>query len=129
MYFLLINRFLVGTYATWQVQALACGALPALSFCLMLLVPESSRFLVKRGKLEEARKALSWFRDLPPSCQQVGIELLKVSEIVFQIFFRHHIYSSVFKGKHVTHTGNEIQRKIVYTWYLPTFFLPFTLYY
>jgi len=58
-----MTRYLIGTYANWEIQALACGAVPVLCFFLMLFIPESPRFLLEQKDVDSARKALSWFRN------------------------------------------------------------------
>lgn len=54
-------RFLIGSVTSWEIQALACGAIAIVCNILMLFVPESPIFLVQKGRMQEAKKSLAWF--------------------------------------------------------------------
>jgi len=67
---------------------LGCAVFPILSGFLLFFVPESPQFLVEKGRMEEARKALAWFRGFSPASPQVGNELEEVNYISIIIPFR-----------------------------------------
>ncbi|ODM92464.1 Facilitated trehalose transporter Tret1, partial [Orchesella cincta] len=73
--------FLVGTFVSWEWQAVACGLIPIVFHLLMLLVPESPRYLVEQGKHSDASKALQWLRGASSS-QQVETELEELTASV-----------------------------------------------
>ncbi|CAL8087044.1 unnamed protein product [Orchesella dallaii] len=73
--------FIVGTFVSWEWQAVACGLIPIVFHFLMLLVPESPRYLVEQGKHSDAAKSLQWLRGASSS-QQVEIELEELTASV-----------------------------------------------
>lgn len=54
--------FVVGKYVTWWELAFLGAALPVPFLALMLLIPETPRWFVSRGREERARRALKWLR-------------------------------------------------------------------
>lgn len=54
--------FAAGKYMNWSELAFLGGALPIPFLLLMLIIPETPRWYVSRGKDEAARKALQWLR-------------------------------------------------------------------
>lgn len=82
------SRFVVGTFVSWEWQAVACGALPLVFHLLMLLVPESPTYLIEQGRNPDASNALQWLRGASSS-QQVESELQEVSKqnLRFRIIF------------------------------------------
>lgn len=61
--------FVAGKYMNWSNLAYLGGALPIPFLLLMLVIPETPRWYVSRGKDEAARKALQWLRG-----QQADVE-------------------------------------------------------
>lgn len=53
---------LIGTFTTWQTTALICASIPVVSLLLLVFVPESPAWLVKKGRIEEAERAFYWCR-------------------------------------------------------------------
>lgn len=54
--------FVAGKYLDWSELAFLGGALPVPFLVLMLLIPETPRWYVSRGREERARRALQWLR-------------------------------------------------------------------
>lgn len=54
--------FVAGKYMDWSQLAFLGGALPIPFLLLMLIIPETPRWYVSKGKDEAARKALQWLR-------------------------------------------------------------------
>lgn len=54
--------FVAGRYMNWSNLAFLGGALNVPFFLLMLIIPETPRWYVSRGRDEDARKALQWLR-------------------------------------------------------------------
>lgn len=54
--------FVAGKYVNWDGLAFIGSALPVPFLVLMLLIPETPRWFVSRGREERARKALQWLR-------------------------------------------------------------------
>lgn len=54
--------FAVGTFVDWSTLAYIGGSLPIPFLLLMLIIPETPRWYVSKGRDEEARKALQWLR-------------------------------------------------------------------
>ncbi|XP_060528906.1 facilitated trehalose transporter Tret1-2 homolog [Cylas formicarius] len=52
----------LGTYLEWRMVAVLSCAFPISCFVVMLFVPESPTFLIKRGKLEKGKEAFYWCR-------------------------------------------------------------------
>jgi len=46
----------------WVVTTGICAGLPVLMVVAMLFVPDSPVFLVRKGKMDEANKSLTWLR-------------------------------------------------------------------
>lgn len=51
---------LLGTYFHWAIVAMLACVCPVACFVLMLFVPESPTFLIKRGKVTQAVKGFLW---------------------------------------------------------------------
>lgn len=58
----ILLAFFVGSYLNWSKLAFFGAALPVPFFLLMLLTPETPRWYVTKGRVEDARKALQWLR-------------------------------------------------------------------
>jgi facilitated trehalose transporter len=54
--------FIVGKYANWSGLAFLGATLPVPFLILMLIIPETPRWYVSRGREERARSALQWLR-------------------------------------------------------------------
>ncbi|XP_037038353.1 facilitated trehalose transporter Tret1 isoform X3 [Bradysia coprophila] len=54
--------FVAGRYMNWSALAFLGGTLPVPFLILMVLIPETPRWYVSKGKQEPARKALQWLR-------------------------------------------------------------------
>ncbi|CAH1716649.1 unnamed protein product [Aphis gossypii] len=55
--------YAIGPFVNYYSLAIMCGILPLIWFMLVLLViPESPMYLLKRGRKEDAEKALVWLR-------------------------------------------------------------------
>ena len=82
-------RFVVGTYLPWRLQALACGIIPLVFHALMFFVPESPRYLIGKGKRDEALKALCWFRGASsPSEVEGELALVSATTTTFPVVIR-----------------------------------------
>lgn len=58
----ILLSFVAGKYMDWSSLAFLGGALPIPFLLLMLIIPETPRWYVSRGREEDARKALQWLR-------------------------------------------------------------------
>lgn len=56
------SQFLMGTFLKWRQMALINTLIPILSAILLIFVPESPHWLIRKGRIEEAKKALQWLR-------------------------------------------------------------------
>ncbi|XP_075971858.1 facilitated trehalose transporter Tret1-like [Anticarsia gemmatalis] len=54
--------YVAGKYLNWYQLAYLGAALPIPFFILTLMIPETPRWYISRGRNEEARKALQWLR-------------------------------------------------------------------
>lgn len=54
--------YVAGKYLDWSGLAYLGAALPIPFFILMLMIPETPRWYISRGREAEARKALQWLR-------------------------------------------------------------------
>jgi SP family facilitated glucose transporter-like MFS transporter 8 len=52
----------LGSLLDWKVVSAVSTAFPVLSLVAFILLPESPVWLVKRNRIEEAEKALTWLR-------------------------------------------------------------------
>jgi uncharacterized membrane protein len=73
-----VTRYVVGTFVGWQWLALISGFVPLVFLIAMIFVPESPRYLLMKGKNEEASKSLCWLRK-KTSSQEVEDDLKIVS--------------------------------------------------
>ncbi|OXA56451.1 Facilitated trehalose transporter Tret1-2 [Folsomia candida] len=71
--------YVVGTFVSWRVQALICSVVPVVIFLLMLVVPESPVYLVKKGRMSEGAEALMRYRGAT-RIQQIQTEFEEMSE-------------------------------------------------
>ncbi|XP_037969102.1 facilitated trehalose transporter Tret1 isoform X2 [Plutella xylostella] len=58
----ILLAFMVGAYLDWSQLAFVGAILPIPFFLLMLLTPETPRWYVTKGRVEDARKSLQWLR-------------------------------------------------------------------
>lgn len=56
------SQFVMGTFLKWRHMALINTAFPVLSIILLFFVPESPHWLIRKGRLEEAKRAFQWLR-------------------------------------------------------------------
>ncbi|XP_037866889.1 facilitated trehalose transporter Tret1 [Bombyx mori] len=54
--------YLAGTYLDWSALAFLGAAMNIPFFILMFIIPETPRWYISHGRMEEARKALQWLR-------------------------------------------------------------------
>ncbi|XP_076748724.1 facilitated trehalose transporter Tret1-2 homolog [Xylocopa sonorina] len=66
--------YALGASFTWHIVAFSSAILPIIALIALVLIPESPIWLVKRKKLEKARKALLWLRG--DNVEQVNAEML-----------------------------------------------------
>uniref|UniRef100_A0A1Y1LY30 Major facilitator superfamily (MFS) profile domain-containing protein n=2 Tax=Photinus pyralis TaxID=7054 RepID=A0A1Y1LY30_PHOPY len=62
-------EFLLGSELHWRKVALVTCGLPALTLCLLQILPESPYWLLLHNKSENARKSLAWLRGCTTSEQ------------------------------------------------------------
>jgi MFS family permease len=80
----IVNEYIPGTQTRqWQIP-LAMQIIPSslLIIAALLILPESPRFLVKKGKLAQARKVLSFVRHLEPDHEYVNLEMEEIVEAI-----------------------------------------------
>lgn len=58
----LLSSYIIGTFFSWRIQALISSLIPLLIFLLMIFVPESPTYLVKKNRAAEASQALMRYR-------------------------------------------------------------------
>lgn len=58
----ILLAYFAGTYLNWSNLAFLGAALPIPFFLLMLLTPETPRWYITKGRVEDAKKALQWLR-------------------------------------------------------------------
>jgi len=68
----------VGAFVGWRTSAVVCGAIPLGIFFLMLFVPESPAFFLKKGRRDEAIKALAAYRAVPVGDPDLQDEITEV---------------------------------------------------
>ena len=54
--------YVLGVYFPWYILSAICAIPPALIVIMMPFVPDTPRFLISKGDLEGASKALQWYR-------------------------------------------------------------------
>nr|CAD7424469.1 unnamed protein product [Timema monikensis] len=75
-----LQSYIVGSYASYQVLGFACISLPILFVFLFYWMPESPVYLMSRNRHMESRKALSWLRGNDK--QTVDREMEKLTEVL-----------------------------------------------
>ncbi|CAL8094285.1 unnamed protein product [Orchesella dallaii] len=90
--------YVLGKYLNWQWLALSCSLVIFVGLILMSIVPPSPRFLLSKGRVQDAARSLVWLRGAE-SLSQVENELSSINKSVlsskqnqeklrFQDFFR-----------------------------------------
>ncbi|KUJ15196.1 general substrate transporter [Mollisia scopiformis] len=80
----IVNEYIPGTASRqWQIP-LAMQIIPSalLIIASLLILPESPRFLVKKGKESQARKVLSFVRHLEPEHEYINLEMEEILEAI-----------------------------------------------
>ncbi|KAJ9574449.1 hypothetical protein L9F63_008375 [Diploptera punctata] len=77
-----ILEYLMGTVSTWRTAAIASAVVPVITVIAITQVPETPIWLLSKGRVKEAEKALCWLRGwVPPSAVKKELdELIKYSE-------------------------------------------------
>ncbi|XP_071445144.1 facilitated trehalose transporter Tret1-like [Hetaerina americana] len=70
--------YILGTVENYDVLSWTCFTLPILFFAAFFWMPETPKYLLSKGKREEARKSLAWLRGRP----DVGEELAAMHTLV-----------------------------------------------
>ncbi|KAG6464086.1 hypothetical protein O3G_MSEX014270 [Manduca sexta] len=70
--------FILGEYLSYKAILWVCLAVPILHILLFMTMPETPSYLLKCGKVEEARDALAWLRCRNGSEAVVDVELQKL---------------------------------------------------
>lgn len=63
----ILFSMIVGTFWPWRTVALFYALLPLASFIIIIFIPETPYWLIRKARLEEAQKSLAWFRGLDRS--------------------------------------------------------------
>ncbi|XP_013149032.1 PREDICTED: facilitated trehalose transporter Tret1-like [Papilio polytes] len=69
-----------GAHLTWKITAVVCSMFPLIAMTIISLSPESSSWLVSKGKFDEARKAFVWVRGNGEEEKQELEALIKAQE-------------------------------------------------
>ena len=81
----ILFTYAVGAYVSWDQLALISAVVPGLALACLVLVHESPRFLVIRGRSDQAMKAMRWLRrgkDETTNELAAQAELAKVCQIL-----------------------------------------------
>ncbi len=79
----------LGAIIGWR-GLFAIGLVPAaFAFVIRLWVPESPRWLVSRGRYEEARRSLAWALKVDPSAIQLPASLPEPLQVSWLELFRY----------------------------------------
>ncbi|XP_044260723.1 facilitated trehalose transporter Tret1-like [Tribolium madens] len=62
----MVIAYFKGWLINWRLIAWLCNIYLIIPFCLIFLIPESPIWLISKGRVEEARKALNWFHKYQP---------------------------------------------------------------
>lgn len=58
----ILLAYLAGTYLNWSHLAFLGAALPVPFFLLMIVAPETPRWYISKGRIQDAQKSLQWLR-------------------------------------------------------------------
>jgi len=74
----LFLAYLLGSVITWRTAALASLSIPILTFFTIIMIPETPVWLISKGRMDEALKALCWIRGWtsPENVQQEFEEMI-----------------------------------------------------
>ncbi|GBP24937.1 Facilitated trehalose transporter Tret1 [Eumeta japonica] len=70
--------FILGDFLQFMSVLGVCLAIPILHFLIVLKMPETPSYLIKRGKNQEAAQVLGWLRSLPPDHRTIIEEVDKL---------------------------------------------------
>lgn len=70
-----LYEYCLGYFLPWNWLAISNAVIPALLICLMCNIPESPRYLLLKGKTEEAEEVLLWLREGSKSIPEEMIEI------------------------------------------------------
>lgn len=72
--------YALGASFNWDIVAFCAIVLPILAFVALCLIPESPAWLVRRKKIERAKKALLWLRggDMEQVCKEMALLNVKM---------------------------------------------------
>jgi MFS family permease len=80
----IVSQYLPSTTSKqWQIP-LAMQMIPSglLILCSIFILPESPRFLVKKGQKAKARKVLAWVRKLSEEDEYINFEMEEIEEAI-----------------------------------------------
>lgn len=55
-------QFIFGTYLNWRIVALVNCIIPVGAFILLIFIPETPLWLIRKGRIDDGRKSLAWLR-------------------------------------------------------------------
>ncbi|CAG9859235.1 unnamed protein product [Phyllotreta striolata] len=58
----MLSQFILGAALDWRTVTLVNCVLPLISFCLLMLIPETPVWLLTKNRHEEAKKSIAWLR-------------------------------------------------------------------
>lgn len=58
----ILSQFVMGAFLKWRTVALLSSIMPTFTIAALCFVPESPYWLIQKGRVEDARKALAWLR-------------------------------------------------------------------
>ncbi|CAG9570594.1 unnamed protein product [Danaus chrysippus] len=67
--------YIIGDILSYNAILWICLAIPGIHILLFILMPDSPSYLLKRGRIEDATKALSWLRCRPAGDPKIEQEL------------------------------------------------------
>jgi SP family facilitated glucose transporter-like MFS transporter 8 len=77
--------YVVGSYTLYHDFAIICLSLPVIFFVTFLWMPETPVYLLRRGKVKQAKRSLEWFRggkgkDLEEELTKMSLSLREIQE-------------------------------------------------
>lgn len=73
--------YVVGALVSWVWTSIICGVIPVIFFVAMFFMPESPRYLLMKGRREDAASSLKWLRgasstkEIEPELQEMEISV------------------------------------------------------
>ncbi|CAG7825446.1 unnamed protein product, partial [Allacma fusca] len=58
----ILFTYIVGSFTSWSVLSMISAIIPVILAIGMFFMPDTPRYLLMKGKDQEARKALKWLR-------------------------------------------------------------------